>query len=71
MPRRGHVLVPNRTHLVMFGGKSTVHWAKESGPRKAPEALRNLGFHAFSSHFPRLFDAFRHVSGGFRGAEVL
>eukprot|EP00434_Breviolum_minutum_P026155 symbB.v1.2.023123.t1/scaffold2096.1/size89696/2 len=30
VPRRGHVVVANHTHLVMFGGKSTAHFAHES-----------------------------------------
>ncbi|CAJ1438190.1 unnamed protein product [Effrenium voratum] len=30
VPRRGHVIVANQSHLIMFGGKSTKHYAKRS-----------------------------------------
>lgn len=39
VPRRGHVVVSNRSHLVMFGGKSTTHLARESYEELEDEGL--------------------------------
>jgi N-acetylneuraminic acid mutarotase len=41
--RRGHVLVHNKTHLIIYGGKTSNKWAREqSGSKGADNCLKDL-----------------------------